>query len=62
MSKACKSEEEARATVEYYLKEKDTECYYREEDGKFLVLRKEDNKTIKSVGYSPANLIEIINK
>lgn len=62
MSKACKSEEEARATVEYYLKEKDTECYYREEDGKFLVFRKEDNKTIKSVGYSPANLIEIINK
>jgi predicted HAD superfamily Cof-like phosphohydrolase len=61
MSKACATEEEARATVKYYADERDTECYYRQEGGKFLVFRKSDNKTIKSVSYSPANLEKILN-
>ncbi len=61
MSKACATEEEARKTVEYYRNERDTECYYRQEGGKFLVFRTSDNKTIKSVSYSPANLEKILN-
>jgi predicted HAD superfamily Cof-like phosphohydrolase len=61
MSKACKTEDEARQTVEHYLKKDGTECYYKEEEGKFLVYRKSDNKTIKSIDYSPANLEKIIN-
>jgi len=62
MSKVCKSEEEARQTVEFYLKKDGTECYYKEENGKWLVYRKSDNKTIKSINYSPANLEGILSK
>lgn len=62
MSKACKTEEEARATVEYYKEKDGTLCYYKEEDGKWLVYRQADNKTIKSINYSPANLSGIILK
>lgn len=61
MSKACVSEDEAKATVEFYKKKDGTECYYREEAGKWLVYRKSDNKTIKSVNYSPADLQGILN-
>jgi predicted HAD superfamily Cof-like phosphohydrolase len=43
MSKSCKTEEEAKKTVDYYQNEKNTECYYKESDGHFLVFRKEDN-------------------
>jgi predicted HAD superfamily Cof-like phosphohydrolase len=60
MSKACNTEEEAIATVEFYKNEKDTECYYKEEDGKFLVYRTADDKTIKSINYSPADLKSIL--
>jgi predicted HAD superfamily Cof-like phosphohydrolase len=60
MSKACKSEEEAQKTVDYYLKKDGTECYYRQEGETWLVYRKADNKTIKSVNYSPANLESIL--
>ena len=62
MSKACKTEEEAKATVEYYQKEKNTECYYKEKDGKYLVFRTSDDKTIKSINYSPADLRSILKK
>ena len=60
MSKACDNEEEAKATVEYYKTERDTECYYKKIDGKFLVFRTSDNKTIKSINYSPADLKSIL--
>ena len=56
MSKACKTESEAKETVAYYEKERNTECYYKEIDGLFLVYRKGDNKTLKSINYSPADL------
>ncbi len=62
MSKACSTEEEAQRTVEHYLQKDGTECYYRLEAGKWLVYRKSDNKTIKSVAYSPANLKRILEK
>jgi predicted HAD superfamily Cof-like phosphohydrolase len=61
MSKACRSEDEAKQTVEYYFKKDGTECYYKHEGGMWLVYRKSDNKTIKSIKYSPANLERIIN-
>ncbi len=60
MSKACNSEAEAIQTVEYYQKEKGVTCYYEQVADKWLVYRKEDNKTIKSVGYSPADLKSIL--
>jgi predicted HAD superfamily Cof-like phosphohydrolase len=62
MSKACNSEEEAQRTVQFYQDKDGTECYYKLEAGKWLVYRKTDNKTIKSVGYSPADLDKIVNR
>lgn len=61
MSKACSSEDEAKLTVAHYLEKDGTECYYRQVEGKWLVYRKSDNKTIKSIQYSPANLNKILN-
>ena len=62
MSKACDSEEDAIKTVEFYKKKDGTECYYIKEDAKWLVYRKADNKTLKSVAYSPADLKSILVK
>lgn len=61
MSKACKTEEEARATQAHYLA-KGVNSYYKEIDGLFLVYREEDNKTLKSINYSPADLKGILEK
>jgi predicted HAD superfamily Cof-like phosphohydrolase len=60
MSKVCANEEEAKATVAFYKAKDGTECYYKEEAGKWLVYRKSDNKTIKSINYSPANLKKVL--
>lgn len=60
MSKACKTEEEAQKTVDHYTNERNTECYYQEVDGLFLVYRKGDNKTLKSIEYSPADLKSLL--
>jgi predicted HAD superfamily Cof-like phosphohydrolase len=60
MSKACNNELEAKDTVAHYKLEKGVDCYYEEADGKYLVFRREDRKTLKSVYYSEANLKRII--
>ena len=62
MSKSCSSREEAEATVKHYKENKGMDCYYSEVDGHFLVYRKEDNKTLKSINYSPADLKSIVEK
>jgi len=62
MSKACDSEEDAIATVEYYSKERQTKAYYEKVNGKWMVYREGDGKTLKSIRYTPPNLEEIINK
>lgn len=62
MSKACKTLEEAQATMKHYLEKDGTQSYYREVDGLYLVFRKEDDKTLKSVNYSPADLKSILEK
>lgn len=56
MSKVCESREVAEATLKHYQENKNTEGYIVERDGEFLVYRKSDNKVLKSVNYSPANL------
>jgi predicted HAD superfamily Cof-like phosphohydrolase len=61
MSKACATLEEANETIEFYRRKDGTECHARQEDGKWLVYRTSDNKTIKSVHYSPADLDRIVN-
>jgi predicted HAD superfamily Cof-like phosphohydrolase len=61
MSKACSTYEEAEATVAHYLKKDGTESEIMQDGDKFLVYRILDNKVLKSVGYSPADLKGILN-
>lgn len=60
MSKACISLEEAVATVEYYATQKDTEAYIVQKGEQYLVHRTEDNKILKSINYSPANITNFL--
>ncbi|MEJ2905864.1 pyrophosphohydrolase domain-containing protein [Pedobacter panaciterrae] len=60
MSKACKSEEEANQTIAHYKAKDDSDSYFKEEDSLFLVYRTKDNKTLKSINYSPADLQSIL--
>jgi predicted HAD superfamily Cof-like phosphohydrolase len=60
MSKACSSQQEAIQTLLHYKEKDGTEGYYKEVDGKWLVYRNGDNKVLKSINYSPANLTDII--
>ena len=62
MSKACSTREEAEATIKYYQEEKGFESYMLEADGHWLVYRKSDNKTLKSINYSPADLEAILKR
>jgi predicted HAD superfamily Cof-like phosphohydrolase len=61
MSKASSSQQEAIQTLLHYKEKDGTEGYYKEVDGKWLVYRNGDNKVLKSINYSPANLTDIIN-
>ncbi|UTA69374.1 nucleoside triphosphate pyrophosphohydrolase family protein [Emticicia sp. 21SJ11W-3] len=61
MSKACTTIEEAEATMKFYAEEKGVESYYKEKEGKYLVYRKGDDKTLKNINYSPADLQTILN-
>lgn len=57
MSKACSTLEEAQETIAYYKNNHKIEAYYKEIDGRFLVYRTTDDKTLKSIKYSPANIV-----
>ena len=61
MSKACDTLEEAEETIQWYKNNMSTECLYEEKEGKYLVYRKSDRKTLKSINYSPAKLKEILD-
>ena len=60
MSKVCHSREEAEKTVEFYKDTKREEGYIVQKKDVFLVYRKADNKVLKSVNYSPANLEKVL--
>jgi predicted HAD superfamily Cof-like phosphohydrolase len=60
MSKACKTIEEAEDTQKYYLESRGTASYIVEKEGEYLVYRKEDSKVLKSVKYSPADLVSLL--
>ena len=62
MSKACNNELEAQATLEHYKQKDGTEGYYKENNGKWLVYRKSDDKVLKSINYIRADLKKIINE
>jgi predicted HAD superfamily Cof-like phosphohydrolase len=56
MSKACSTEEEAQKTLEHYKQKDGTEGYYKQVGDKWVTYRNGDDKVLKSVGYSPANI------
>lgn len=62
MSKTCKTEAEAIATMEHYKAKDGVESYYKKSGEVYLVFRTSDNKTLKSVNYSPADLTKILNQ
>jgi len=62
MSKTCKSEEEAKATMAHYKKTKGVDSYFKKEGDVYLVFRESDNKTLKSINYSPADLKGILEE
>lgn len=59
MTKFCKTEQEAFDTVEWYKKNEpryDSPAYKKSPDGKFwVVYNKSNDKTLKSINYTPAN-------
>lgn len=59
MSKACRTEEEAQATMDHYKKE-GVFAYKKQVGEKWFVYRDSDDKLLKSVKYSPADLKEVI--
>ena len=61
MSKLSNTKEEALNTCVKYQKE-GIECTAKEVGDKFMTYRNVDNKVLKSINYSPANLEPIINK
>ena len=60
MSKACDTQQEALMTLSHYKKKDGTEGYYKKINGKWLVYRASDDKVLKSINYSPANLKDIL--
>jgi predicted HAD superfamily Cof-like phosphohydrolase len=61
MSKACNTQQEALMTLSHYKKKDGTEGYYKKINGKWLVYRASDDKVLKSINYSPAELKKMIN-
>lgn len=61
MSKACSTQEEAEQTIAFY-KAKGVEAYSEISGDKINVHRVADDKVLKSVNYSPADLKTIIEK
>jgi predicted HAD superfamily Cof-like phosphohydrolase len=61
MSKACNSIQESLLTISHYKKKDGTESMYKRVGDKWVVNRISDNKVLKSINYSPADLKKIIN-
>ena len=62
MSKTCNTEDEAKATVQKYIEEREVEAYYKREENGYIVRRTSDDKILKSINYSPADLKTIVEK
>lgn len=60
MSKACVTVEDATKTINHYRDNESCDAFYQQEGDLFLVYRSVDNKTLKSINYSPADLKAIL--
>jgi hypothetical protein len=56
LSKACKTEEDAKATVIQRSSEQDEECHYEKVGDYFIVYRTRDRKVMKNINYFRPNL------
>jgi predicted HAD superfamily Cof-like phosphohydrolase len=61
MSKACSTEEEAQRTLDHYKQKDGTEGYYKQVGDKWVTYRNGDDKVLKSISYSPANIKSMLN-
>lgn len=62
MSKACLSEVEAQMTLDHYLQKDGTVGYSKQVGDKWVCYRSSDDKVLKSINYSSANLKTILEK
>lgn len=60
-SKACKDLIETNNTILHYRKQ-EVECNHKYKNDKYYIHRKSDDKLLKSINYSPANLKPIVDK
>jgi predicted HAD superfamily Cof-like phosphohydrolase len=60
MSKACRNMKEVEETIHHF-KQQNVEAYFVKKNDLYFVYRKSDNKTLKNINYSPADLGSIIN-
>jgi hypothetical protein len=58
MSKSCETEEEAQASCAVRAKEFNTDVHYEKSGDRYVLFRSHDMKTLKSINYSPANLVQ----
>lgn len=56
LSKACKTEEEAKQTVEVRSKEQGEDCHYEKHGDYWIVYRSRDRKVMKNINYFKPNL------
>ena len=56
MSKTCRNEEEAQATVERRSKEQNEPCHYEKVGDYYIVYRTRDRKVMKNINYFRPNL------
>lgn len=60
MSKACKSMAVAEATVKHYYDKDGTVAYIKPKGDLYLVYREDDDKVLKSIDYSPADINSLL--
>lgn len=60
MSKVCEDMEIANQTLAHYREKDGTEGFVKKSESGFLVYRASDNKVLKSVTYSPADLKNLL--
>ena len=61
MSKACRNEEEAQATVERRSKEQNEPCHYEKVGEYYIVYRTRDRKVMKNINYFRPDLTQFFS-
>ena len=62
LSKACKTEDEARETVEKRSEEQGEPCHYEMVGDKYIVYRTRDRKVMKNINYFRPNLKQFFSQ